>query len=614
MPFTDTFTGATVIPTDLTYKAYSFSADLTLYWPEANQTSTNVVYGWMDFTPSTTSLSVIMPDARQMATGLVCVAFNAGGQTFTLKDADGGTIQSIAAGAAYDVVLKTNSANEGTWRTVQRGASTHATTAADIDSTTVVASAGTLVQAMPVTEKTTSFTAVDGDRGSLLNYTGGAGTATMSSVVQLGTAWFCGIRNSGSGALVIDGNAAETIDEEASITINVGDSTLLACDGSGFWTLGRTSRSSSVTTFPTGSAAAPGLTPDTDLDTGLYRISANSVGISCGGALVGAWSTAGLSIAGTFTASGVVALAATRTTYAVEHIISAATTDASDTLSIKIAGGGDVGATRGAQLELFGNEGSSPGVAVLASGSTANALLRVNGTDRIVATNTGATLVGAAVVTGTQTTNNTADSTAVTVNGNHASLTASIVVSQAARTASSAYKFFAGISDSDGTPDTEFYVGGDGVVAGDQAYTTGADYAEMFEWEDGNPSAQKRRGLSVVLTASGKIRPAVGGDPPASVIGVVSPRPSLIGDSAELRWKDYYLTDEAGDFSLDPNGERVVNPNFDPGQTYIPRLRRPEWAAIGLLGKLRVRKGLPVGNRWVKIRDISASVEEWLVR
>jgi len=32
------------------------------------------------------------------------------------------------------------------------------------------------------------------------------------------------------------------------------------------------------------------------------------------------------------------------------------------------------------------------------------------------------------------------------------------------------------------------------------------------------------------------------------------------------------------------------------------------------MGKLRIKKGQQTGTNWIKMRDISASVEEWLVR
>ena len=47
---------------------------------------------------------------------------------------------------------------------------------------------------------------------------------------------------------------------------------------------------------------------------------------------------------------------------------------------------------------------------------------------------------------------------------------------------------------------------------------------------------------------------------------------------------------------------------------YVPRSQRKEWDAVGLMGKLRMLKGQPTGDRWIKMRDVSDTVEEWLVR
>ncbi|MDE4146923.1 peptidase G2 autoproteolytic cleavage domain-containing protein [Phaeobacter gallaeciensis] len=59
---------------------------------------------------------------------------------------------------------------------------------------------------------------------------------------------------------------------------------------------------------------------------------------------------------------------------------------------------------------------------------------------------------------------------------------------------------------------------------------------------------------------------------------------------------------------------RKLNPDYDPSLDYTPRADRPEWDTVGLMGKLRLLKGQPTGARWIKMRDVSADVEEWLVR
>ncbi len=59
---------------------------------------------------------------------------------------------------------------------------------------------------------------------------------------------------------------------------------------------------------------------------------------------------------------------------------------------------------------------------------------------------------------------------------------------------------------------------------------------------------------------------------------------------------------------------RKLNPDYNPDTAYISREDRKEWATIGMMGKLRIRKGQKTGDRWIKMRDISDTVEEWLVR
>ena len=159
--------------------------------------------------------------------------------------------------------------------------------------------------------------------------------------------------------------------------------------------------------------------------------------------------------------------------------------------------------------------------------------------------------------------------------------------------------------------DTEYYIRGDGYMAIDSGLTqNGADYAEYFEWEDGNPSEEDRRGITVTLVGN-KIRAAVEGE---DIIGVVSGNPAVVGDTAWNKWTDKYLRDDYGAYIRDAEGERSLNPDWDDSVTYVPREDRPEWVAIGLVGKLRIRKGQSIGASWIKMRDISDTVEEWLVR
>jgi hypothetical protein len=130
-----------------------------------------------------------------------------------------------------------------------------------------------------------------------------------------------------------------------------------------------------------------------------------------------------------------------------------------------------------------------------------------------------------------------------------------------------------------------------------------ADYSELFEWLDRNPNNEDRAGYFVKL-AGDKITIADEFDAP---LGVISAMPAIIGDSGEMHWHGKYLTDDFGRVKYhdvvipeekDEEGniiaqERIerhpmLNPEWDSTQEYVPRLKRPEWATVGVLGKLIV--------------------------
>jgi hypothetical protein len=203
----------------------------------------------------------------------------------------------------------------------------------------------------------------------------------------------------------------------------------------------------------------------------------------------------------------------------------------------------------------------------------------------------------------------------------NASFTENMIIGRITRAATSAYNFI--ILQSSYNADSEFRLRGDGNAYADGSWNGGgADYAEYFEWSDGNTTAEDRRGISVVLDGD-KIREAVAGEDP---IGVISGNPSVVGDAAWNKWSGKYLRDEFGTYIqedcevTDDDGNTVIqqrrklNPAYDPEAEYIPREERPEWDCVGLMGKLRIRKGQITGSRWIKMRDINDSVEEWLVR
>jgi Peptidase_G2, IMC autoproteolytic cleavage domain len=159
--------------------------------------------------------------------------------------------------------------------------------------------------------------------------------------------------------------------------------------------------------------------------------------------------------------------------------------------------------------------------------------------------------------------------------------------------------------------DEVYRVNGNGRSFADDTHVTGgADYAEMFEWLDGNIDSEDRRGCAVSLIGD-KIKVAEQGD---IIIGIISVNPSILGDGSELGWSGKWLRDEFGTRILDESGNQQYSPEYDPEVEYIPRSKRKEWAPVGLMGKLVLRKGQVTAPSWIKLKDINENLELWLVK
>ena len=226
------------------------------------------------------------------------------------------------------------------------------------------------------------------------------------------------------------------------------------------------------------------------------------------------------------------------------------------------------------------------------------------------------------------------------------------------RSATSANNFCAFDSGHAGSADREFTLRGDGNAFADGTWNNnGADYAEFFESSTGSAIPV---GTTVVLE-NNKVRAATSSDAVGNIIGVVRPKAAgqasmTIGNTAWNKWHGKYLTDDFDCFILDDhnviewtdadgklhsyeshtipsdvtvpsnatisthdsNGNKYthyrLNPDFDSSKDYVPRHDRDEWVIIGLVGQVKTLKGQIVNDRWIKMRDVSDTVEEYFIR
>ena len=193
----------------------------------------------------------------------------------------------------------------------------------------------------------------------------------------------------------------------------------------------------------------------------------------------------------------------------------------------------------------------------------------------------------------------------------------------------SEYVFTIGNGTDDNTRSNAFTIDALGnVVSAGTVTPTGADYAEYFEFEDGNPTKEDRIGYLVELSGS-KIKLANGTD----ILGAVSSTMGVIGDAEEMNWHGKYEHDEFGrsvfeevevekEITNEETGEteivkelvttKKLSKKYDPNRHYAPRCDRPEWAPVGLLGKVLVRHDgtLSAGDYVKAVNGIASKSEE----
>ena len=236
--YNDVFGGANIYPSEISYSSVALSTDIVLSWPTETSTNVNLATRIMDVTASSAGLSITMPDASKTGTGNTVLFNNQGAQTFVVKDATGVQIVSIATGTVWQVYLTNNSTVAGTWESLQFGATTSEANASALAGTGIVAVGALLSQSVPVTAFNGDYTASQADRAKMFNWTGAGGTLTLPSPTAVADNWFLYLRNSGSGAISADAPGVTLIDGSAALSFQPGESAIIACDGSNFYTIG----------------------------------------------------------------------------------------------------------------------------------------------------------------------------------------------------------------------------------------------------------------------------------------------------------------------------------------------------------------------------------------
>ena len=232
--YVNPYTGSTISPSQVGYESLTISANTTLQWP-VNGNNSTVVANIIEVTATTTNLRLILPAATQVSTGQSFLIKNVGNtNTFTVYKSDGTTsIISIASGISYYIYLTDNTTTNGTWATIQFGASTSVANASSLSGYGLTATGTTLNTTTTPVNYYSTQTLPNSVQSQLTTWAGGAGTLTLPSSTAAGASWYTILKNNGTGILTIATQGSDLIDGvNSTMQLQIGESLYLASNGS----------------------------------------------------------------------------------------------------------------------------------------------------------------------------------------------------------------------------------------------------------------------------------------------------------------------------------------------------------------------------------------------
>lgn len=239
MSYNSPFTGTVIQPTDVSYRAVTLSANTQLQWPINGNATDDYAARIMDVTATAASLELWMPPANQTSVGNDALIRNVGSNSFAVRTFnDNGAIVTIAPGEAKYIYIRTNPDVYGTWGLIAFGVGTSNVDAATLAGYGLLAVSNTLNVSHPVTTFSSNTSATVAFRAQTYVWTGGAGTLTLNSAATLGNNWFMFVRNSGSGTLTVSTTGGELFNGSTTVALQAGDSCMIVCSGSAFYSVG----------------------------------------------------------------------------------------------------------------------------------------------------------------------------------------------------------------------------------------------------------------------------------------------------------------------------------------------------------------------------------------
>lgn len=234
--YVDVFGGSPVQPAELSYRAVTLSANTQLEWPFfTSGNPDNPAARIMDVTPTLPGLSLSLPPADQVSEGQDVLLTNKGAQTFTVLNADGDVLGTVAAGQAKYFYLQVNTDAGGSWAVVAFGVGASSVDAAALAGFGLKAIGATLNQKYTVNATSSDVNISASFRASAVTFTGGSNNCNLPGSIATGNDFFFLVKNAGSGAVTVLPSGVDTIDSGASLVLNPSESCMVINGGLGAW-------------------------------------------------------------------------------------------------------------------------------------------------------------------------------------------------------------------------------------------------------------------------------------------------------------------------------------------------------------------------------------------
>lgn len=286
------------------------------------------------------------------------------GVTGTLPVANGGTGQTTYTDG--QILIGNSTGNTLAKSTLTAGSNVTITNGAG---TITIAASGGGSSTYTLSNKTAAYTVIAGDLATVINCTTGTFSVSLTAAATLGSGFNCWVWNTGTGAITIDPNAAETIDGVATLILRAGEGTEIVCDGTNWATGAKKTMRSYAENVSVATATRPIASGGGSVSIGMYSQSTSEGTVAIGGNTV---NPAGAKATGT----AAIAIGARS---------GGATASGSHSIAIGASSSVDAQATSSSAIAIGSNSAADASNAVTGAGATAIGGSYASGTDSFAA-------------------------------------------------------------------------------------------------------------------------------------------------------------------------------------------------------------------------------------